>query len=178
MLISSWYTLHLETAPQKKPYEISYKVKSVQELQAEQKEAVEKVVGLLECDVSGIRACFRVTLFSPHHSPHRLSTRPLPFSSDTTDGTAKNSPNYSGTIRPRLSKLPVSVHPALHRPVPNDFRMNHSPPDLVVSQVERVHLKPLHPLLESLKLNARKHSNALSAVRKYLKVLQVNRRIR
>lgn len=41
-----------ETAPQKKPYEISYKVKSVQELQAEQKEAVEKVVGLLECDYS------------------------------------------------------------------------------------------------------------------------------
>lgn len=39
-------------APQKKPYEISYKIKSVEELQAEQKETVEKVVGLLECDVS------------------------------------------------------------------------------------------------------------------------------
>ena len=38
--------------PQKKPYEISYKIKSVEELQAEQKETVEKVVGLLECDVS------------------------------------------------------------------------------------------------------------------------------
>jgi hypothetical protein len=37
--------------PPKKPYEITYKPKSIAELQAEQKEMVDKVAALLECDV-------------------------------------------------------------------------------------------------------------------------------
>lgn len=36
----------------KKPYEISYKVKAVEVLQAEQQKLVDSVAGMLECDVS------------------------------------------------------------------------------------------------------------------------------
>lgn len=47
-------TLHASSAagPAKKPYEITYKTKSVEQLQAEQKGKVEQVAGLLDCDVS------------------------------------------------------------------------------------------------------------------------------
>ncbi len=43
----------IAAGPAKKPYEITYKTKSVAQLQAEQKGKVEQVAGLLDCDVSG-----------------------------------------------------------------------------------------------------------------------------
>jgi hypothetical protein len=38
--------------PPKKPYEITYKIRSIQDLQEEQKELIDRVAGLIDTDVS------------------------------------------------------------------------------------------------------------------------------
>lgn len=46
------YAMALERVPKKAPWEITYKPKTVAELQEEQQGLVEKVSGLIESDVS------------------------------------------------------------------------------------------------------------------------------
>lgn len=49
-------TSFVESQTQKKPYEIAYQIKTIEELQAEQRDLVNRVSALVECDVSENRS--------------------------------------------------------------------------------------------------------------------------